>query len=327
MRVKYRCPVKGRIRLQFTFELPASPIHYELETGAHGELTHVSAILAVPDTRLWPTTRPSSQPGVALEINISSPFFEMVRKDLRSAEGMLALFGLESIGIDDAEELWLPDSPEEEQALELYSVKSRRELRPIQEMPYTPFDLVARAFLSAHRARDIETALSFFRKGRADVLEARYIEAVFDFLFMLESQYAKGKFKSAQVEHEYLSSSDLQQAIATSLNDNALRHNVVRDARIKRAFLRDYFNKSPSAITKHVVKLRGFLHHHSKDKKGIWHPDDHVHYGADAFFLQQLCFLIAFRLIDPILFAPEHMQQYQDLARAFASKQSGFGPQ
>jgi len=317
MRVKYRCPIKGRIRVQFSFELPANPIQYELETGEHGELTYVSASISVTDRALWPTARPSNQSGIALNINLRSPFFDVVRKDLRSAEGMLVLFGLESIDTESAEEIWLPDTPEEKRELELYSFKRTKELRPIQEMPYTSFDLVARAFLSAHLAHDIESALSFFRKGRTDVIEARYIEAVFDFLFMVESLYANGKFKSAQVEQEYLSNSELQQAIKTSITKDSLQQNITREARVKQAFLRDYFDKSPREITKHLVQLRGFLHHHSKDKKGIWHPNDHLRYGADAFFLQQLCYTIGFNLIDPVLFAPEHVRQYQELARAF----------
>ena len=319
MHVKYRCQVKGFIRLKFKFELPSNFITYDFELGEHGKLTHVSAIIPVQDKSLWPTFHKSTQLGVSFNISFKSPFFEIVRQDMRAAEGMLALFGLESINTENAEEIWLPDTLEEKAELKVNNMQRKTELRPIQELPYSEFDLVARAFLSAHRGRSIESLLSFFRKGRADIIESRYLEAVFDFLFMIESNYANGKFKSTQVEQEYLSNQELIDQIRISLRDDTVQQNVSGDNRIAEAFRRDYFSRSPVEIVKHIVKLRGFLHHHTKGKKGIWHPDDHVRYGADAFFLQQLCFNIGFRLIDPILFAPEHVHQYQALAKAYAT--------
>ena len=137
------------------------------------------------------------------------------------------------------------------------------------------------------------------------------------------------KFKSTQVEHEYLASDELQSIIKAAVQDDVLKRNIAGDERIKRAYLHDYHGKTPSQITKHMVDLRGFLHHHSKNRKDIWHPDDHVRFGADAYFLQQLCFAVGFRLLEPVMFAPEFVKKYQELAqqdassKAVASKEGG----
>ena len=204
------------------------------------------------------------------------------------------MIGVKSIDFDNAEESWLPDSVEEKEELQLYGVTRSIVEKPVQEWPFTGFDLVARAFLAAPRGREIETALSFFRKGRLDVLESRYIEAVLDFLFMVESLYAGGKFKSAQVEEKYLNTPELQAMISVAVSDDTLRHNVSGDSRIRSAYERDYAGKGSADITRHIVGLRGFLHHHTSSRPGMWHPDDHVRYGADAYFLQQLCSAIGF---------------------------------
>lgn len=285
-------------------------IRYEFETGTHDELTYVSAVLNVPDRRLWPTVRPSTEPGVTLDVNFSNSFKEVVVQDMRTAEGILSLFGLESIDVASAEEEWLPDSEDERRDLELFGVKRTFERRPVQSYPYTEFDLVARAFLAASEGREVETGLSFFRKGRADVLEGRYIEAVFDFLFLLESLHARGKFKTDQVLQIFLADGRLQDDIAETLRDEGLLANMSREPRAMRNFEQIYAGRSPAEITKHLVDLRGFIHHHSKDRPDIWHPEDHWRFAADAFFLQHLCFAIAFRLVKPLVFSKEREAQY-----------------
>lgn len=311
MRVKYRCQVASLVRLQFTFPVKSDLFTYEFETDADGRLTHISAIAPVPDRSMWPTIKPSSTPGVAAHFNLTSPFHPIARKDIRTAEGILSLIGVKSIDFDNAEESWLPDSPEENDELQLYGVTRSTVQKPVREWPFTDFDLVARAFLAAPNGRDIETALSFFRKGRLDVFESRYIEAVFDFLFMVESLYANGKFKSAQVEEQYLNTPELQAMIAAAALDETLKHNVSGDSRIRSAYERDYAGKSSADMTRHIVSLRGFLHHHTSSRPGIWHPDDHVRYGADAYFLQQLCVFIGFSIAEPVWFADEHVSTYK----------------
>jgi hypothetical protein len=312
MRVKYRCRVTANVRLQFTFPVKADFFTFEFETDSDGRLTHVAAIAPVPDRSMWPTIKPSATPGIAGDINITSPFHPIARRDIRTAEGLLSLIGIKTIDFENAEESWLPDSPEEQDALQLFAFSRSTVEKPVHEWPYTGFDLVARAFLAAPKGRDIETALSFFRKGRIDVVEARYIEAVVDFLFMIESLYADGKFKSAQVENKYLNTPELQSMIADSVVDQTLRHNVSGDIRVKSAFERDYVGKSPAQITRHIVELRGFLHHHTSARPEIWHPDDHVRYGADAYFLQQLCLSVGFAIADPIWFADEYVSTYRE---------------
>jgi hypothetical protein len=311
MRVKYRCPVNAFIRLPFVFSIKANLFTFEFEIDSDGRLAFVSAIAPVTDRSMWPSIMLSATPGIAAHVNFTSPFHEIARKDLKTAEGILSLIGLKSIDFDKAEEIWLPDSPEEKKELDLYEIRRSKAERPVREWPITPFDLVARAFLAAHKGRDIETALSFYRKGRIDLVEERYIEAVYDFLFMIESLYGGGKFKSAQVESQYLNTTELQAMISETTAEETLRQIVASDTRISAAFGRDYLNKSPAAITKHLVELRGFLHHHTSSRPGIWHPDDHVRFGADAQFLQMLCMKIGYRISDSVWFNDEHVFEYQ----------------
>lgn len=311
MKIRYQFPVTGRVRLQFHFPVSVGPFTYEFEVDKDGVLYRLSAVASVPDRSMWPVVQEKPAPGVALGINLSSPFFEVLKKDIRAVVGVLSLFGLDDIDINAVEESWEPDSPEEKNELQLFGFKVEHTKTPPSTWPYSPFDVVARAFLSASRSEGFETALHFFRKGHIDVMENKFLDAVLDFLFMVETTYAEGKFRTSQVEAAYLSNTELQALIAKVLRDPVLMENVRHGhGSIKAAFDRDYRTRSPAEITAHLVNLRGSLHHHTSRRHGIWHPTDHTRFGADAYFLQHLCMEIGFSIANPILFSEEFRQAY-----------------
>lgn len=319
MQVRYRFAVTGRLRLEYSFPVRTSLFTYAFQTDEHGVVTHINAVARVQDRSMWPQVTKDPQPGVKAHIHLSSPHFSFLQHDMRAVAGVLALYGVEELAVDEAEEIWEPETQEEKDSLALYSMKHTAEATPPDTWPRVPFDLVARALLTAARASDFEAALNFFRKGRLDVKSKHYIDAVLDFLFMVETTYANGKFKTAQVEAEYLASEDLHRSIRKAVQERALLENVRGHSRIQETFGRTYAGKTSDEIIKYLVQLRGNLHHHTSRKSGVWHPTDHVRFGADAYFLQQLCFDIAFAIAGPTLFDEEAARDYQAQAQASAS--------
>ena len=166
---------------------------------------------------------------------------------------MLSVFGVESIDTENAEEVWIPESEEEKQDRKMCAFSGTKERRPVEAFPFGHFDLVARACLCAPQATEFESALSFFRKGRIDVAEERYLEATYDFLFMIESCFAGGKFRAAQVKQAYLSKQKLQEILADVLKDASLERSMRQDSRMLTAFKRDYFGRSTAEVTDHLV--------------------------------------------------------------------------
>lgn len=321
MRVSYRLPVAGTLRLEFSFPVQTQFFTYTFEVDENGVVTHLNVSASVPDKSMWPRITPDPQPGVKAHIQLTSPYFPVLKRDVQAAAGVLAMFGVDEISTEEIEESWEPDSPEEKEVLSLFSFKRSRESKPLTEWPRLSFDLAARALLVAERAADFEAALNFFRKGRLDVKSEQYIDAVLDFLFMVETTYANGKFKTAQVEAEYLASTELRGLIADALGDPVLQENVRGHGRIDKYFQQIYLGKTPEEVIPYLVALRGELHHHTSRKSGIWHPADHIRFGADAFFLQQLCLGIAFAIASPALFDAATIRTYK--AQAHASAASG----
>lgn len=305
------------MRTEHIFPIPSGRIRYELETEESGLLTHVNATVRVDDDGSWPIVRSSTSPGVALDVILETPLLEEIQADLRSAEGLLSLFGLDSIDMRHPEATWLPDSPGERERLQFFAYSVEQVPTSIEEAPVVPFDLIARSFLAARGARELEVALSFFRRGRVDVMESRYIEAAFNFLFMIETLFAKGKFRSAEVERIYLGDARLIAYVQRALTDPDLLPVLRRDRRIWDAYVRDHDGRSVPDFIRYLVNLRGFLHHHSKERPGIWHPEEHVRFGADALLLQQVGFEVASAISEAHVHSQTVVSEYTRVATEY----------
>lgn len=319
MLVRYRFPVTGRLRLEFSFPVRSELFTYAFDVDDLGLVTHITATARVTDRSSWPVITPDPEPGIRAHIQLTSPFLSRLRRDLRAAAGILALYGVDDISVEQPLEQWEAETPEEKEALSIYSFEMTKQPQPPEKLQRVSFDLVARALLAANRATDFEAALNFFRKGKLDTTAEQYIDAVLDFLFMIETTYANGTFRKAQVENEYLNSAELHSLIQKAAGDRFLLQVVERNSRMAESFRTNYLNRSSTEIIKYLVKLRGELHHHTSRRSGIWHPADHIRFGADALFLQQLCLDVAFAIASPTVFDNEIARAYQAQAHSAAT--------
>jgi hypothetical protein len=53
------------------------------------------------------------------------------------------------------------------------------------------------------------------------------------------------------------------------------------------------------------------LHHHTAKRRDIWHPEKHKEYEMEAIFLQELCFKIAFKVYEEIVFNEDTVTKYR----------------
>ena len=113
MHVRYRFPVTGRLRLEYSFPIRTNPFTYAFEVDEHGVVTHLNATARVQDRFLWPMVVKDPQPGIKAHIQMSSPLFQLLQHDMRAVAGILALYGVDDLAVDGAEELWEAETQEE----------------------------------------------------------------------------------------------------------------------------------------------------------------------------------------------------------------------
>lgn len=321
MQCKYRFKVHGRIRLAGKFPVPSGTVTYDFELNEHGVITHIVATVAVPEDRHWPRVIENPEPGVRLGLQIpSDPNLLFVQTVLRSVEGLLSLYGLEGIDIDSPTLAWEPESEEERQRIGLFSFERSSEEMADIELEPLPFDLVARSVLAAWNARDINVPLSFFRKGRIDIRERRYIEAYYDFFFVLETTFGDGKFKTGPLKQAFRNSDKLVRIVNAVLSDDEFLREMSRENRLEQKYSTSFSGKTAEQILDSLIDLRGLLHHHSSKDKHRWDPEGHQEFKLEAKLIERIAFGIVFDLSEPFVFNQTTVDAFLGLARAATNK-------
>jgi hypothetical protein len=278
-----------------------------------GIVTHVSVTVPVPNRDDWPAVEQDPAPGIKAHIRAHTPHLPFIQRELRALQGLLALFGLHSIDMEAPEVRWLAESDEERSLLRIHSYKLTTEPLPDSEVRPTPFDFVVRAIIAADAASDIEMPLNFFRRGMLDVYGRNYIEAIYDFYFILETLFGEGKFKTAAVSAAFLNSSQLRSCVERAMKDPGPL--IMLDPRVRLAFERGYAGLSVEQAIAKMVELRGYLHHHTSKRRGIWSPEDQFRYEMDALFFQSVTYNVVLAIAEPYLYDESVIRSYEDLVK------------
>ncbi|HWR88426.1 MAG TPA: hypothetical protein VN277_08410, partial [Acidiferrobacterales bacterium] len=144
--------------------------------------------------------------------------------------------------------------------------------------------------------------------------QERYVDAIYDFYFVLESLFSNGHTKNRKVKGQFRQSNILQTAVGKGLASGLVQKVLARDERLKQEFAVRYLKKAHNEITDSFVELRGFLHHHSVMRPNVWHPEEHHRFKLDALVLSSVCFNVLSELTFPLLYCEDSARQYQHAA-------------
>jgi len=71
-----------------------------------------------------------------------------------------------------------------------------------------------------------------------------------------------------------------------------------------------------NAIAK-MIELRGYLHHHTSKRRGIWNPEDQHRYEIDALFFQTVTYNVIFAIAERYLYSEDVIRAYEDLVSGY----------
>jgi len=121
--------------------------------------------------------------------------------------------------------------------------------------------------------------------------------------------FANGAFKKNQVVKEFSSSAVLCDTIE-NLKKNPDFHLFAGHNISSQEFTRTYGQKTKEQIIEYIVDLRGFLHHHTRERKNIWHPAKQREYAMDALVLLSLCQQILSVRVIEVLFSKDKITEF-----------------
>ncbi len=282
MKCKYRFKTFGLLRLKEIHPIRSSGYLWEFEE-TKGVITHICVTVRVTQREYWPEITPNPTPGVSFDIRLIPPHTMFIQVELRTLQGLLSLFGLRSIDISNPEIEWIAENDDEQNYLKVNSYRSTlAEVSPESISPLD-FDVLARAVFASPKAYEIDIHLSFFRRALIDMHEQQFIEAIYDLYFVLETAYGGGKFKKADILEKFKAAAELRQATEQALRSPSI--SVTCEGNVRRVFQDKFSHLTVDEYLEHIVDLRGFLHHHTQRRKGIWHPENQGEYKIDAIIL------------------------------------------
>jgi hypothetical protein len=300
----FKYPVKWIVKIDGVQPFAHNGWHFDF-MQENDCISHIIISVPLLESDKLPTFTPNPKDSRIIDCAINQPAStELLMKTLRTLEGFLSVYGLEKIALDEADFSWVAETEEEKQKLQEQKFQFKFTKRETSNLR-APFAVVKRSVIASTQALDWEVPLSFYRKGTKDHHDRRYIDAIHDFYFLIETLFGNGKTKNYQVKEELKKSQILIATIAQVLKEGeqtilsrGIRTTVLDEFRQK------FANKTPEQYLEHVVDLRGFLHHHTLQRKKIWNPTLEYEYELDAILLNCLCFKICSSKVESMICKP-----------------------
>lgn len=260
MQLRIKCEVQSEVILQRRLEFKSDDRTYAFEIDAKGIWNSLTVLAKIPDPSKvqWGTAgaegplAPNQAPFNVVG-RIDPELFDSVISEIQTLESALSLYmPLRQINWRYPE--YEPAYEEGEERSDLGSVRVSRGKLPRLKMLEKDF---VTAFSVALKAQDLTVVASFWREGESDWVAGKFINAFFNYYFVLEGLHANHMTDRKQVKKEMLRSPGFMQIIDKFNKD---QHPIDHLQAIAKAL-----NSSEAPTTEQVVDLlistRGLLHH------------------------------------------------------------------
>ncbi|HZT69309.1 MAG TPA: hypothetical protein VFC10_06135 [Terriglobia bacterium] len=288
MQLRIKCEVQSEVILQRRLEFKSDERTYAFEIDAKGIWNSLTVLAKIPDPSKvqWGTVdaegplAPNQAPFNVVG-RIDPELFDSVISEIQTLESALSLYmPLRQINWRYPE--YEPAYEEGEEHSHLGSVRVSRGKLPPLKMLEKDFVTV---FSVALKAQDLTVVASFWREGESDWIAGKFINAFFNYYFVLEGLFANHKTDRKQVKKEMLRSPGFVQIIEKFNKD---QHPVDHLRAIAKAL-----NISEAPTTEQVVDLlistRGLLHHFQNNPhREQGSPLVHDRYEGIAYLARQL---------------------------------------
>ncbi len=287
------------VRVPFCFRL--HHLMFEIEVDESGLCTAVSVGVQVDPEAFRTTMSPSARPGVAVDIVIGGD--RAVRASLvealqrfESHVSFMTSGAVKRVRWDRPKQIWIPETAEEERMVGVFSTQFKPEY-PVSQGAVRPDVLVGMAEQS-QRLVDLAVLKAFWREGGDEFEHFRYVQAFYDYYFVLEGLYAQGRSSENQVLGAFASNDELHRICAEALANFA--HLEDHTSRLQQVLAEEGCSWSTQGLMRLIIRLRGRLHHYSpRSRKAQPTPFEQESFRSVALLVSHMATLaIALREVD-----------------------------
>lgn len=264
MKYSLTCKTDSNAALEKPIILENGVYQYEFIPNADSILHEIRISVRVPNPQAFQSK--IEQGGVAgakahFKITRDFRIHNSIVSQFQRLESLLAFSGevLERIRWDQPKEDVVFESEEERSMADIFSVHMTEEYDK-KSVKLTQNALEKIVGVSG-RFDMLIAPMAFWREGTIDYHAFRYINAFFNFYFILEGLYGDGKTKNRDVEEQFANSAVLRKAVEDQIQRYKADRNPYHRDRITKLLKDRSKELDVDGIIHLLVKMRGELHH------------------------------------------------------------------
>ena len=290
MKYELECVVAGRVVINKQLSVIKGSKEYVLIPDDKGLLSSIKIIQKVKDPNNYMSKIEPGEGEVKMEITIGGSreeYLDFVREfqELESILSFATHGALLSINWDAPKREYIPENPDEEKRIAIRGIHMTKEYRddPVR-INLADFDLLIQ---NKDKYTSLIVPKAFYREGINAFHLRRYINAFYNFYFVLEDLYGQGETKNKKVANAFKNSTEFKEFLEWVKNyiDSDKRHQL----NIRRFCNEEKVAYDLEGLIELLQKVRGNLHHYSsKSSKHLGLPFNHEDFESIAFLTMGL---------------------------------------
>lgn len=300
MKLSLECSVKGKVKIGRQLKVVNGLKEYLLIPDDKGWLSSIKIIKKVAVPQKYSAKIEPGEGKVKAKIVIDGDrdeYLELVREfqELESVLSFATTGSLKSVAWDAPREDFIPETEEEKRQVSVYGFHFTK------EYPDYPASLDEGAFDVIIKSKEHYGSLlmpkAFYKDGINEFTSRRYINAFYNFYFVLEDFYGEGKTKNKDIADAFRNSKDFREILEWMIKENLDKYERHRIS-IKRFCDEEKVKYDIDGLIDLLQKVRGNLHHYSsRSSKHLGTPFSHEDFESIAFLTMGLALQTILRKI------------------------------
>jgi hypothetical protein len=286
MKYAVECKIDGKLQVNKRVEITKEDKKYIFSPNDKGWLSTITIISDVKHPEKFNTQMKPDNNKEKWILSIAGDKelrLELIH-EMQQIESLLSfntLGSLKSIKWDDPYDRYIPENDDEKRQIQVLAFNLRREHI---EHPYIVEENKLREMLDTKdRYSSIIVPQSFFRQGYNDFNSKRYINAFYNFYFILEDIYGKGKTRNKDIEYAFSISTEFRAIVDWMLK--GLEEDKEHKCKLKEFCKEEGVEYNAIGVIELLRKVRGHLHHYSRrSTKHLGTPFNQEEFECIAYF-------------------------------------------
>ena len=292
MKLSLECSIKGKIKIGKQLKVVKGSKEYLLIPDNKGWLSKIKIIKKVAVPNKYSAKIGPGKGKVNHEITISGDreeYLELIREfqELESILSFATTGSLKSIEWDAPTEEFIPETEEEEKQVQIHGFHFKREHLDLPGfLDEESFDEIIR---SKERYVWLIVPQAFYREGANEFASKRYINAFYNFYFILEDFYGKGRTKNRDIAEAFRNSREFRGFMGWMIKNNLNEKDDRYRIDIEKFCNEEKVAYDVDGLIVLLLKVRGSLHHYSsRSSKHQGTPFGHEDFESIAFLTMGL---------------------------------------